>query len=120
MRTVLVGILLLVLGGLYMLVDPVVGILAIAVLPVPIIVYGVYSARSSQMVHAFPSESAAAEKQKPHRTTQEMYQDTAAEFVKSFGAVHGILMLENRIEAYMKEGLSREEAIRKIVEDLSF
>jgi glycerol uptake facilitator-like aquaporin len=106
------------MGVVFMLASLVAG-LVFAVVAVLIIIYGVYSARSSQMVGAFPSESTVAEK-KSRRTTQEMYQDTVAEFIKSFGAVHGILMLENRIEAYTNEGLSREEAIRKIVEDLGY
>jgi hypothetical protein len=49
-----------------------------------------------------------------------MYQDTLAEFVKSFGAVRGTLMLENRLKAYMNDGLSKEEAIRKLAEDINY
>jgi len=31
--------------------------------------------------------------------------------------VRGSLMLENRIKVYMKDGLNKEEAIRKFAED---
>jgi len=42
------------------------------------------------------------------------------EFAKSSGGIHGSIMLENRLRSYMKEGLSREEAIRKLAEDQGY
>jgi hypothetical protein len=104
-----------------MLFNPILGFLFSAIFAVPIIIYGVRSARSSHLASAVPSERYAAfEKQKPHRAAQEMYQDTLTEFVKSFGVVRGTIMLENRIKAYINDGLSKEEAIRKLAEDIDY
>jgi len=104
---------------LYALADPLWGILFIVVLPVPIIAYGIYSIRKSQSTGGFPFESDTIERPKPE-DTQLMYQDTLTEFVKSFGVVRGTLMLENRIKAYMNDGLSKEEAVRKLAEDIDY
>ncbi len=110
----------MVFGVLFMLGDPTWGILFIVVLAVPIIVYGVYLARSSQTAGSFLFESTALERQKLDQAPQLLYQDTLREFVKSFGVVRGTLMHENRIKAYMKDGLSKEEAIRQLAEDISY
>jgi hypothetical protein len=105
---------------LYALVEPVWGILFILVFAVPIIAYGIYSVRTSQSIGSFPLGRTDIEREKSYRNTQLMYQDTLAEFVKSFGAVRGTLMLENRLKAYMNDGLSKEEAIRKLAEDINY
>jgi hypothetical protein len=117
---ILVGIACLIFGVLFMLGDPMWGILFIVVLAVPIIVYGVYLARSSQTTGGFLFESSAVDRQKLDQDPQLMYQDTLREFVKSFGVVRGTLMHENRIKAYMKDGLSKEEAIRQLAEDINY
>jgi hypothetical protein len=115
------GFLLLLFGLFSMLIDPILGILFIALLAAPIIVYGLHSVRSSYAAGAIASgEYEAVRKQKQYRATQEMYQDTLTEFVKSFGVVRGSIMLENRIKAYMQEGLSKEEAIRRLAEDVGY
>ena len=100
-------------GVLYALADPTWGILFTVVFAVPVTAYGVYSVRASRSTGGFPSEETAAEKQK-------QYQDTLTEYVKSFGVVRGTLMLENRIKAYMNDGLSKEEAVRKLAEDIEY
>ena len=107
-------------GVLYALAVPIFGILFIVVFAVPVIAYGIYSVRTSQSTGGFPFEGTAVEKQKQYQDTQLMYQDTLAEFAKSFGVVRGTLMLENRIKAYMIDGLSKEEAIRKLAEDVGY
>lgn len=119
-QMILVGIACLIFGVLFMLGDPTWGILFIVVLAVPIIVYGVHLARSSQTAGGFLFESTALERQKLDQAPQLLYQDTLGEFVKSFGVVRGTLMHENRIKAYMKDGLSKEEAIRQLAEDISY
>jgi len=117
-RTVLFGLLLVVFGIFFMLANLVLGFLWIAFFAVPTIVYGLHSARRSDSKGALPfREQTATPKEKPYRPVQEIYQDMLAEFVRSFGMVHGSLMLENRIKAYMKDGLNREEAIRRFAED---
>ncbi len=116
---VLAGILVLVFGALYALADPLLGILFIVVFAVPVIAYGIYSIRTSQSTGGFPFESDTVERQKPE-DTQLMYQDTLAEFVRSFGVVRGTLMLENRLKAYMNDGLSKEEAVRRLAEAIDY
>lgn len=117
-RTVLLGLLFVLFGIFFVIASPVLGILWIALFAVPTIVYGLYSARRSNNRRAFLfREQTASRKEKPYRPVQEIYQDLLADFVRSFGMVHGSLMLENRIKAYMEEGLSREESIRKFAED---
>ncbi len=119
-QTVIVGILLLLFSVFAMFISLFAGILLLVLLAIPIIIYGVHSARSSSVDEDFPSEDYGVEKERPHRGTQEMYQDTLREFVKSFGVVRGTLMHENRIKAYMKDGLSKEEAIRRLAEDIEY
>ncbi len=106
-------------GVFGMLASPVLGVLFIAVFALPVFAYGIYSVRSSGSTGGFPSESDTIERRKPE-DTQLMYQDTLAEFVKSFGVVRGTLMLENRLKAYMNYGLSKEEAVRKLAEDIDY
>ena len=100
--------------------DLAVGILFILVISVPAFAYGIYSARSSQVAGGTPSENTAVERQKPDQDPHQMYQETLAEYVKSFGVVRGAMMLENRIKAYLNDGFSREEAIKKLAEDLAY
>jgi len=116
----LAGIFLLFVGVLYALADPTWGILFTVVFAVPVTAYGVYSVRASRSTGGFPSEETAAEKQKQYQDIHLMYQDTLTEYVKSFGVVRGTLMLENRIKAYMNDGLSKEEAVRKLAEDIEY
>jgi hypothetical protein len=117
---IFVGIAGLILGVLFMVGDLGLGILFILVIAVPAIAYGVYSARSSQAAVGAASESTEVESQKPDQDPHQMYQETLAEYVKSFGVVRGSFMLENRIKAYMNDGSSREEAIRKLAADLAY
>lgn len=117
---VLAGIVLLFGGLLYALADPILGILFVAVFALPVFAYGIYSVRSFRSTGVLPFARTAVEKQKPYQDTQLMYQDTLAEFAKSFGVVRGTLLLENRIKAYMNDGLSKEEAIRKLAEDIDY
>ena len=100
--------------------DPVVGILFTLVIAVPAIAYGVYSARSSQAADDSSFANSSVEKQKLDQDPQLMYQYTLAEYVKSFGVVRGTLMLDNRIKAYMNDGFSREEAVRRLAEDMAY
>ena len=39
------------------------------------------------------------------------------EFSKSYGMPHGPIILGNRLKSYMRRGLDREEAVRKLAED---
>jgi len=117
---IFVGIAGLILGVLFMVGDLAVGILFILVISVPAFAYGIYSARSSQVAGGTPSENTAVERQKPDQDPHQMYQETLAEYVKSFGVVRGAMMLENRIKAYLNDGFSREEAIKKLAEDLAY
>jgi len=119
-RIVLVGIACLIFGVLFMVGDPVVGILFTLVIAVPAIAYGVYSARSSQAADDSSFANSSVEKQKLDQDPQLMYQYTLAEYVKSFGVVRGTLMLDNRIKAYMNDGFSREEAVRRLAEDMAY
>ncbi len=120
-RTILVGILVAFLGVFVLLIEPVFGVFFIAFLAVPIIIYGIYSVRQSHGISASASaEYAGAYEEKSRRTTQEIYRDTLNEFVKSYGAVHGSIMLENRLRAYVKEGYSRNEAVRRLAEDQGY
>jgi hypothetical protein len=105
---------------LYAFADPIFGILFVAVFALPVIAYGIYSVRSVRSTGVLPFRSTEAEKEKPYRDTQLMYQDTLAEFAKSFDVVRGTLLLENRIKAYMNDGLSKEEAISKLAEDVDY
>lgn len=117
-QMVLLGVLLVIFGIFSMVINLALGILLIAFIAVPIIIYGVHSARQSQNEGAFSfGEPATARKDWPDRPAQETYQDLLTEFARSFGAARGSLLLENRIKAYMKEGLNREEAIRRFAED---
>jgi uncharacterized membrane protein YccF (DUF307 family) len=116
----LAGIVLLFGGLLYALADPILGILFVAVFALPVFAYGIYSVRSFRSTGVLPFARTAVEKQKPYQDTQLMYQDTLAEFAKSFGVVRGTLLLQNRIKAYMNDGLSKEEAIRKLAEDIDY
>ena len=120
-RTIIIGVIFAFFGIFAMMANPIFGIFLIAFLAVPIIIYGVYSARRPHGKAPFRSaEYAAFRADKYSRTTQEIYRDTLNEFVKSYGPVHGSIMLENRLKAYMKEGFSREEAIRRLAEDQGY
>jgi len=120
-RTILVGILVAFFGVLALLAEPIVGVFMIAFLAAPIIIYGVYSVRRPKGEWAIPSaEYARIHEEKSRRTTQIIYRDTLNEFVKSYGMVHGSIMLENRLKAYAKDGYSREEAIRRLAEDQGY
>jgi hypothetical protein len=117
-RMVLVGVLFVIFGVFLMMAYPIIGVLWIAFFAVPTIVYGVYAGRQSQNKGALPfGEQATTRKDKLDRSAQETYQDLLIEFARSFGAARGSLLLENRIKAYMKEGLNREEAVRRFAED---
>jgi len=117
-RTILVGIILALFGVFNLLIVPIVGVFLIAFVATPIIIYGVYSARRLDGKRAVPPPGhAKVGEEKSHRTTQEIYRDTLNEFVKSFGMAHGSIMLENRLKAYVKEGYTREEAVRRLAED---
>ena len=120
-RTILVGIILALFGAFNLLIAPILGVFLIAFVAAPIIIYGVYSARRLNGKQAFPSpEYAKIDEEKSHRTSQEIYRDTLNEFVKSCGLVHGSIMLENRLKAYVKEGYSRDEAVRRLTKDQGY
>jgi len=105
---------------LYALAVPIFGILFIVVFAVPVITYGIYSVRTSRSIDGFPFGETEVEKQKPNQDIHLVYQDTLTEYVKSLGVVRGTLMLENRIKAYMNDGFSREEAVRRLAEDVAY
>lgn len=119
-RKILAGILFAFFGVLALLVEPILGVFMIVFLAVPIIVYGFYSARRSNEESAVASAEYARIHEKSRRTTQEIYRDTLNEFVKSYGLVHGSIMLENRLKTYAEEGYSREEAVRRLAEDQGY
>jgi hypothetical protein len=116
----MVGILLLFGGVLYALVAPVFGILVIAVFAVPVLAYGIHSVRASQSTGSSPFSGTAPEKPDMYQDVHLMYQDTLSEYVKNFGVVRGTLLHENRLKAYINDGFSREEAIRKLAEDMEY
>ncbi len=120
-RTILVGIILALGGAFYLLIVPVLGVFVIAFVATPIIIYGIYSARRLDGKQASPPlEYAKLDEEKSDRTSQEIYRDTLNEFVRSYGLVHGSIMLENRLKAYVKEGYSRDEAVRRLAEDQGY
>ena len=119
-RIVLAGIVLLFGGMLYALAVPIFGILFIVLFAVPVIAYGIYSVRTFRSIGGFPFGETGVEKQKPNQDIHLVYQDTLTEYVKSFGVVRGTLMLENRIKAYINDGFSREEAVRRLAEDIAY
>lgn len=51
--------------------------------------------------------------EKPPPTTEELYRMLREAYVMTYGSPS---RLEDRIDTYMKEGLSREEAIRRVAE----
>ncbi len=114
----LTGFLIALLGVFSTIFYPVIGILTIALFAAPLIVYGVHSLRRPYR-QGLPLSGGyiAVNEEKPFRTTQEIHRDLLDEFVKSYGGVHGSIMLENRLKSYMKEGFSREAAIRQLAED---
>jgi hypothetical protein len=117
-RTILAGLLAVLMGVFVMFFSPIFGLLFIGVFAVPIILYGVY--RSRRFPHgesSIPTDYAVARGEMRSRTAHETYQAMLTEFIKSFGMAHGTMLLENRIKAYMEDGLSREEAIIQFAED---
>jgi len=116
-RTILVGGLLVLIGMFLFLAHPIAGALWIMLFAVPVIIYGVYKIGHFYKESIPYAEHAEARETRTDRTTQEIYLYMLAEFIRCFGQVHGHVMLENRIKAYVERGLSREEAIRRFAED---
>lgn len=105
------GALFLIFGFFFLLFEPIFGILWIALFAVPVLAYGIYRTRQ-----AYGKAEVALER-KPQKSSHEIYQGMLTEYTKSFGASSGSVLLENRLGSYMRDGLSREEAVRKLAED---
>ncbi len=117
-RVVLFGVLFLALGLFVMLSNVVLGAFMIAVLAAPAFVYTLYKHRlyrgdtQSQVALA-----KALVQRRSQRTSQEIYQNMLVEYTKYLGPVHASIRLENRVQSYMKDGFSREEAVRRVAKD---
>jgi len=107
----LVGVLLLVLGVFVLIIDPILGILWIVFLSVPVIVYGIHKSRRFSR-----QEDLIYEENKPEASFQEIQAKVVSEYSKAYRG-HASVMLENRLKSYVKEGLSYEEALRRLAKD---
>lgn len=115
---VLFGALLLIIGIFVMMLDLALGVLVIAVLAAPVFAYALYKrwlwAKDAGVQIALIRGSI---RQGPQQTSQEIYQGMLIEYTKSFGPAHASLRLENRVQSYMRNGFTREEAVKKLAKD---
>jgi hypothetical protein len=118
-RIFLFGIMLLVFGFFAVLIEPILGILCIVFLAVPVLIYSVIRGRrlSGEGAGIFERLEKPNEQGSQLKNSQEIYQGMLVEFSKSYGMSLGSIILENRLKSYMRRGLDREEAVRKLAED---
>ena len=107
----LFGVLTLILGVFILLLTPIAGVLWIAFLAVPLIVYGILKSR-----RFFRQEDLTYGEKKPEVSFQEIEAKVVSEYTKAY-RVHASVLLENRLKSYIKEGISYEEALRRLAED---
>lgn len=115
----LFGALLLVFGFFALLIEPIAGVLFIVLLAVPVLIYSVIRGRrlSGEGAGVFERLEKPDGQETQQKSSQEIYQSMLIEFSKSYGMPHGPIILENRLKSYMRRGLGREEAVRKLAED---
>jgi len=106
----LVGVFLLILGVFAFIIYPMVGILWIVFLSVPAMAYGILKRRR------FRQEYLTYGEKKPEASFQQIEAKVVSEYTKTY-RVHASVLLENRLKSYMKEGMSYEEALRRLAED---
>lgn len=112
------GVLFLIFGFFILLVEPLVGVLFTAFFALPMLIYGLHKTRKLHREETMNyGEYKSAVEGRLQRTTHEIYHEMLREYARTFGPIHGSILLENRLNSYLKAGISREKAIRKMAED---
>jgi len=112
----LFGALLLVLGIFFLFAEPTVGVLWIALFALPVMVYGLYKIRRFYRSEDLVFEAERPRGEESQKPSIEIYQGMLTEYTRSYG-MHGSFLLENRLKSYMRDGLSRDEALRKMAKE---
>jgi len=107
----LFGVLTLILGVFILLLTPIAGVLWIAFLSVPIIVYGILKSR-----RFFRQEDLTYGEKKPEASFRQIEAKVVSEYTKAYRG-YAYVLLENRLKSYIKEGISYEEALRRLAKD---
>ena len=118
----LVGLMLFLFGLFLLPVSIVWGILWIIVLPIPVIAYGLYRMSHpagrptvfDEMEAPTIYEEKKALKKGAMLDARSLYKKMLLEYSIRWGSISGKMILNSRINAYLKRGLDREEAIRRV------